>query len=697
MADVLGFRNTKGEKDGRIDTDIKPLYDEFYSKGEESEYPLIVSSTPKNWVAINEEDYQEDEFYLSEKELTSYVDGFMETIRQYGEGVYEALFNQPEELEIFSDSSLEDNDIKLSLYRSFKSLYDKWISSSDPSVAGDSVLFYNQSEGTEDRLLYDHFQFVNRGFGDIGSEAVIDISYLEKFIEQPTTTLYQSIADLLSKNNFDFFPLPSYINYRNTGKDTSKEKGSGELEKMFEPLDNLSGTEAAPSYICMFVGGSSRVLDIKNISSSCKNNKVLFEYEDDSFDITSFGELPEDISNGDLIAFKVAYGQDNQSHFKSIELDQAEYKETQESLAVIEQMAGGKEGGGTPTKATKGNNLHNVYLTRSYTCTVESLGNMMIQPLMYFKLENVPMFHGTYLIYDVKHSIKANNVSTSFKGVRQPLVTLPIVKDALSLLNLSDNELSADTERTSITSQGGSAAPAGSIKGGEATNAGTTTGSSAKQTPKIRQYSNWIDTPIDQRVPNTGASDGSKPKGLSAQKPRDNVKYGMREVIETIQNVAEKFNEYAVNQTHGEKIFYNDVSLRGGGVLDSHRSHQIGIDIDFRQIRSDKNVATFSSSFFVGVSENDTRDEFKGYSRVGTRNLIKYFLGERFRGDGGGAKLTAEVDVIYFNDPVLAKEFPKVKILKGHHNHLHVRFKVPPRVEDESSKTDSINSKPFTS
>jgi hypothetical protein len=63
MADVLGFRNTKGEKDGRIDGSIKPLYDEFYSKGSEVEYPLIVSSTPKNWVAINEEDYQEDEFY----------------------------------------------------------------------------------------------------------------------------------------------------------------------------------------------------------------------------------------------------------------------------------------------------------------------------------------------------------------------------------------------------------------------------------------------------------------------------------------------------------------------------------------------------------------------------------------------------------------------------------------------------------
>jgi hypothetical protein len=78
-----------------------------------------------------------------------------------------------------SNSALEDNDIKLSLYRSFKSLYDKWIVSSSVNDSGTSPLFYNNisdDSEDEDRLLYDHFQFVNRAYTDIGSEAVIDIT-----------------------------------------------------------------------------------------------------------------------------------------------------------------------------------------------------------------------------------------------------------------------------------------------------------------------------------------------------------------------------------------------------------------------------------------------------------------------------------------------------------------------------------------
>jgi putative chitinase len=196
----------------------------------------------------------------------------------------------------------------------------------------------------------------------------------------------------------------------------------------------------------MFVGGSSRVLDLKNgyKGDSCiKNNN----YENDSFnlddEILDVSDIVDPSSPG-ITAFKVAYGKENQSHFTSVELSQDEHKETQESLAIIEQMSKSKEGGGSSTRASKGNSMYDVYLTRSYECTVQGFGNMMIQPLSYFVLENVPMFHGTYLILDVKHSVKPNNVMTTFKGLRMTKTTVPIVKDALSLLNLSDNELSAN-------------------------------------------------------------------------------------------------------------------------------------------------------------------------------------------------------------------------------------------------------------
>ena len=42
--------------------------------------------------------------------------------------------------------------------------------------------------------------------------------------------------------------------------------------------------------------------------------------------------------------------------------------------------------------------LYNFYKMRSYECQIESLGNAMIQPTMYFNLRHVPMFNGPYMI-----------------------------------------------------------------------------------------------------------------------------------------------------------------------------------------------------------------------------------------------------------------------------------------------------------
>lgn len=429
----IGFQN-KTNRD-EVESKIKPLHNVFYSSSSEDNKPLIVSTTPKSWVAINPNDFT-DEYYLSALEFASYVTGFVDIVKKVGPSVQKGLENTVVEQEVdFNESTLDGDDIKLSLYRSFKSLYDKWISSSSSS---NNRLFYNKTD--EDKSLYDLFSFVNRGFKDIGHEAVIDITYLKTIADNPTMSLYQVIVEILSKNNFDFFPLPSYIRYDGSTNSTNS------LVEMFKPVTDLNSITSSPSFMCMIRPGTSRVLDIKSVNSNCRGGGTNIEYGDDSFDITSVvegtnsGDFDNDTKTSQSVtAFKVTYGQENQSHFKSIQLDQAEFKETQESLMAIDRMTKRKDGEG-PSRTAKGNNLYDVQLTRSYTCTVEAFGNMMIQPLMYFKLENVPMFHGTYLITNVKHSVKPNNVSTTFTGVRQPLVAVPIVTDALSLMNISKSE-----------------------------------------------------------------------------------------------------------------------------------------------------------------------------------------------------------------------------------------------------------------
>ena len=69
----------------------------------------------------------------------------------------------------------------------------------------------------------------------------------------------------------------------------------------------------------------------------------------------------------------------------------------------MDKIANAATDGGSGGFIAKGQSLYEVFLNRSYSCTVEALGNPMIQPLQYFELENVPMFYGSYLIRDVKN------------------------------------------------------------------------------------------------------------------------------------------------------------------------------------------------------------------------------------------------------------------------------------------------------
>jgi hypothetical protein len=58
------------------------------------------------------------------------------------------------------------------------------------------------------------------------------------------------------------------------------------------------------------------------------------------------------------------------------------------------------------------------------------MGNVMIQPTMFFYLKNVPMFKGSYWITEVSHNIRNNNIVTNFKGSRIPRASLPDPEDS---------------------------------------------------------------------------------------------------------------------------------------------------------------------------------------------------------------------------------------------------------------------------
>lgn len=354
--------------------------------------------------------------------------------------------NKKREQEIFG--TVDENIIKFQLYRTCKNIYDKWIG----EAKDDNIIFQcgnrnsldaelgKKREGLKTSLI-DSFRFVTRSFRDIGDELFINPIPVNDFlINNPNSSFYDAITSLLSANNFDFIPLPSYINYGDPNV----------LETMFKPTsysEAIANGICGPSFICVYIGQKSKHLDFYGT-----------EYTNDGFDARcdengNIIGLPTDFSNNvadyenNVAIFAVNYSQQNQSIFKDLTLDQSEFSETAESLKIIDDIA--KKGAET-NRTLIGQNIYNVYSIRSYKSEVEMMGNAMIQPMMYFQLNNVPMFHGAYLITRVRHSIKPNFMSTHFTGVRISKVETELLKTSTIYMSILDSINASNITQTSV-------------------------------------------------------------------------------------------------------------------------------------------------------------------------------------------------------------------------------------------------------
>jgi len=319
---------------------------------------------------------------------------------------------------------------KLQIYNYFKNINTKW-------VGGDRRAFNICGGGDKD--LIEYFRFIDRGWRNIGSEATFNLKSFLTLGSNLNTSVYFFMSKLLRDSNFLFQILPTYINY----------KDSREVAKMFQPQTQLEvNSESGPIFCCIYVGGASEVLDISERSNYYfKNDGFRFPNPNDPNDK---GDLPSDMTGPDdssLVAFRVAFGAQNQTVFKNVSLSQQEHKETGEYFRALGDLVDKR--GGTQ-KTYVGTDLLRLFKTRSYTCKVDALGCMNIQPLMYFDLQNVPFFNGAYLVTSVNHSISPNHMTTNFQGVRQSKFISPPVDKITAELDLNLNE-SAETPKLEFT------------------------------------------------------------------------------------------------------------------------------------------------------------------------------------------------------------------------------------------------------
>lgn len=348
-------------------------------------------------------------------EIESYLDII---IKKFGVIENERdLIPEPKTDEEIKKATLE----KLQIYNYFKNINNKW-------VGGDRRAFNICGGGDKD--LIEYFKFIDRGWRNIGSEATFNLKSFLTLGSNLNTSVYFFMSKLLRDSNFLFQILPTYIDY----------KDSKEVAKMFQPQTQLEvNSQTGPIFCCIYVGGASEVLDIG------ERNNYYFKNDGFSFpnpnDPNDKGDLPPDMVSPDdssLVAFRVAFGAQNQVIFKNVSLSQQEHKETGEYFKALGDLVDKR--GGTQ-KTYVGTDLLRLFKTRSYTCKVDALGCMNIQPLMYFDLQNVPFFNGAYLVTSVNHNISPNHMTTNFQGVRQSKFISPPSNKITAELDLDLNEI----------------------------------------------------------------------------------------------------------------------------------------------------------------------------------------------------------------------------------------------------------------
>ena len=388
---------------------------------------------------------------VNKKVFNVYVENFFIRFKELVKEYKTKGIDPDDELQKKIFNTFDDDTIKLIIYRTLSSINAKWLGS---EISGPC----NTNKCADITNIVDTFKFLDTSFLDIGQQYLVNPQKVLNAIEgNYNQSLFEVINRILLENDFNFIPLPTFIDFN-----------EGIKKEVFTPYPYTKALDCSvtgPSFVCVYTGQKSTTLNLGKNSLN-KDDGIFLTIENESVK----GETPEIFSvNGEkdskqlnIPYFLVSYAKGNQSIFKNLKLDQKEFTETQESLEIIEDISQNASKG---KGSFKSQNLFNVYQQRAYSVEVETMGNVMLQPMMYFQLNNIPLFRGAYLILNVSHSITANNMSTTFKGSRIKNIKTNLITeeqfymsllgpfgDAGSAEKISNNGLSLNTTNNSTGS-----------------------------------------------------------------------------------------------------------------------------------------------------------------------------------------------------------------------------------------------------
>ncbi len=210
------------------------------------------------------------------------------------------------------------------------------------------------------------------------AHSIINIDSLYK--PNANTTLLNIIQQLCTKNNFMFIPIPGNIDYSN-------------ISEIFKPSNNVEPK----------IGNVFHVLFTPTPENRTKEN------DGTSLSLTSVAQ------NSKMDAFEINFGSPDNPVVKNIDVSTDESRPTAESILNLQRLV---DKDNSNKVVTTDCSILSVMEGRSYKMKVDVIGNAQISPMQYFHVAKHPIFSGLYQIMNVTHSIKPNDMSTTFEGIK---------------------------------------------------------------------------------------------------------------------------------------------------------------------------------------------------------------------------------------------------------------------------------------
>lgn len=296
---------------------------------------------------------------------------------------------------------------KVDVWESLKAINDKWISGYDVKY----------------KTLFEDLMLLDRASRDVGDKILVDVIKLNELLTNinVTSNLLYYVQSILVSNNFQVMSLPAFVNFYNVQdpvkNSTPRVENSLDFANdMFGTFTNVDYRNSGPKMVCFYADKPSEHLKQETPNYFYGDDGIYFQKLNTNTLIDNLNDKTNWGQSNRVVGFSVDMGVQNQGVFTNISVSQDNGKSTSETLKILNDMA--NQAGGRKT-STQNVSLYNLYKTRSYGCSVEMMGNAMIQPMMYFNLRHVPMFSGSYMILGVNHTITPGDFKTQITGVRQ--------------------------------------------------------------------------------------------------------------------------------------------------------------------------------------------------------------------------------------------------------------------------------------